>query len=102
MSQIVKGSFVSDGSVAVGQISPELVIPTGLANLKLTLNGMDANNTAKTQKTTNNGHTWADQVTYNANQAAVNVAAVHGEQWRLVSVLQQAQKVMDYEMSAQS
>lgn len=102
MSQCVKGSFASGASVQIGESSPELVIPTGLANLKLTLTGLDANNTVKTQKSLNNGHTWADQVTYNANQAGVNVAAVHGEQWRLVHVAGQALKTIDYEMSAQS
>lgn len=102
MSQNVRGTFVSPRSIQVGQISDTLVMPSGSANLKLTLAGLDANNTVKTQKTVNNGHTWVDQVTYNANQAAVNVAAVHGEQWRLVVVTQELAKSIAYEMSAQS
>ena len=102
MSQALKGSFVSTSSVSVGQISSILVIPSGTTVAKLTATGFDASNRLKTQKSTDNGHTWADQVTYNANQAASGVVVVHGEQWRLVSVAQQPMKVMDYEFRAQS
>lgn len=102
MSQVLKGSFVSAGSVSVLEISPILVIPSGTTVAKLTLNGLDASNTVKTQKSTNNGFSWTDQTTFNANQAATPVTVAHGEHWRLVSVAQQAGKVMDYEFSAQS
>lgn len=102
MSQCVKGSFASGASVQIGETSDALVIPTGLANLKLTTTGLDANNTIKTQKTLNSGYTWVDQVTYNADQAAVNVPAVHGEQWRVQHVAGQAAKIIAYELSAQS
>lgn len=100
MSQNVKGSFASGASVSVGETSPELVMPSGSASFKLTTVGCDANNTVKTQKTLNNGYTWADQVTYNAEQAATVIAAVHGEQWRLVHVAGQALKRVEYEMKA--
>ena len=102
MSQNVKGSFASGASVQIGETSAELVMPSGSANLKLTTTGLDANNTVKTQKTTNSGYTWVDQVTYNADQAATVIAAVHGEQWRLVHVAGQALKRIDYAMSAES
>lgn len=100
MSQNVKGTFASGASVQIGETSAELVMPTGSASLKLTTTGLDANNTVKTQKSLNSGHTWADQVTYNAEQAATVIAAVHGEQWRLVHVAGQAVKRIDYEMKA--
>lgn len=102
MSQNVKGTFASGASVQIGETSAELVMPSGSASFKLTTAGLDANNTVKTQKTLNNGHTWADQVTYNADQAATVIAAVHGEQWRLVHVAGQALKRVDYSMDAQS
>lgn len=102
MSQAVDGSFASGGSVQIGEASAELVMPSGSASLKLTTLGLDANNTVKTQKTLNNGYTWADQVTYNADQTATVIPAVHGEQWRLVHVAGQALKRICYEMSAQS
>lgn len=100
MSQNVKGTFASGASVTIGETSAELVMPTGSASFKLTTVGCDANNTLKTQKTLNNGHTWADQVTYNAEQAATVIPAVHGEQWRVVHVAGQALKRLDYELKA--
>lgn len=102
MSQIIKGSFCGGQSVAIGEISPELVIPSNVTSAKLTTTGLDASNTLKTQKTTNNGHTWADQTTFNADQTGTVITVAHGEQWRVVSVAQQAGKVMTYELSAQS
>lgn len=102
MSENVKGSFASGASVQIGETSAELVMPSGSVSLKLTTTGLDANNTLKTRKSTNNGHTWADQVTYNADQAATVIAAVHGEQWQLVHVAGQALKKIDYAMSAES
>lgn len=102
MSQNVKGSFASGASVQIGETSAELVMPSGSANLKLNTVGLDANNTVKTQKTTNSGHTWVDQTTYNADQVNTVVAAVHGEQWRLVHVAGQALKAITYSLSAES
>lgn len=102
MSQNVKGTFASGASVQIGETSPELVMPSGSVSLKLTTTGLDANNTVKTQKSINSGHTWVDQVTYNADQAATVIAAVHGEQWRLQHVAGQAIKRIDYSLSAES
>ena len=103
MSQNVKGTFSSAGSVAVGQLSDVLAIPTGVTNMRLTLGGtIDASNTVKSQKSTNGGQTWADQTTYNSAQSAVAVTVAAGEQWRLCLVTQQALKTMDYSLSAES
>ena len=110
MSQIVKGTFASGGSVNLGLLSDTLVIPTpsnapasGASALKLTLAGsIDASNTCKTQKSVNNGLTWTDQTTYNSAQTLTQVTVAAGEQWRLALVAQQAGKSMDYELSIQS
>ena len=102
MSQAQKGSFASGASIGIGQTSGELMIPSGATSMKLSTTGMDASNTAKTQKSTNGGQTWADQTTYNSNQTLAAVTVAHGEVWRIVSVAQQAMKVMDYTMSVES
>lgn len=102
MSQIVKGSFASAGSANLGVNSDALVIPSGVTSMKLSVSGLDASNTVKSQKSTNNGHTWADQTTYNSNQSAVAVTVAHGEQWRLFVITQQVTKLIDYIMSAES
>lgn len=102
MSQNVKGSFVNGASVGVGETSAELVIPSGAVSMKLNATGLDGSNTIKTQKTTNNGHTWVDQTTYNSNQVNTVVTVAHGEQWRLFCITQQAIKVIDYSMSVES
>lgn len=107
MSQVVKGTFSSGASVGVGQTSDALVIPTNVTTARLTLlnnsiSVIDGSNTVKTQKSTNNGLTWADQTTYNSAQSNVAVTVVPGEHWRFSLVTQQALKSMDYELSAQS
>ena len=114
MSQVVKGTFASGGSVNLGLLSGVLIIPTppnapgtGVNRLKLTLlnNGhsvIDGSNTVKTQKSVDNGQTWADQTTYNSAQNATQVVVVAGEQWRLALVSQQAGRSLDYELSIQS
>lgn len=101
MSQAVSGTFANGQSVGVGYTSDTLVIPTNVTSMLLTLSGdIDASNTVKTQKSTNNGHTWADQTTYNSAQSAVAVTVAHGEQWRLITVAGQANKAINYRMNA--
>jgi len=102
MSQAVKGSFASGGSVQIGETSAELVIPSSVTSMKLSTTGLDASNTVKTQKTTNNGYTWVDQTTYNSDQTATAVTVAHGEQWRLAHVAGQALKTIGYTMSVES
>jgi hypothetical protein len=77
------------------------MVPSGLASMKLTLAGLNASNTVKTQKSTN-GLNWTDQTTYNSNQSALAVPVASGERWRLVVVAQQAGRNVEYAMSAES
>lgn len=97
------GSFDSGASQSLGICSGAVVIPNGIANAKLTLTGtLDASNTVKTQKSVNNGQTWADVTTYNAAQAAIAIPVVAGEHWKLCIVLQQADKHIDYAFTCEN
>ncbi len=103
MSQNIKGTFASGASSNAGQLSDTLVIPTNETSAVLNLSGaIDASNTVKTQKTTDNGLTWADVATYNSAQADTAVTVAHGEQWRLLSLAAQAYKSINYSFSAES
>ena len=103
MSQKIAGTFVSGNSANPGQISDTLVIPSGVTAAKLTVGGaVNASNTVKTQKSTNNGQTWADVTTYNSAQNGTSVPVAHGEHWRLVGVAAQALKAVDYSLSVES
>lgn len=104
---IVKGTFVSASTVAVGQLSDALVIPSGVTSMKVSLGGakggtINASNTVRTQKSTNSGQTWANVTTYNSAQASASVAVAMGEQWRLQVITQQAGKSLGYELSVES
>ena len=65
MSQALAGSF-NTGSVACGVGSQQSGVPSSRAARQpwLTLSGLDGSNTVKTQRSTNNGATWADQTTW--------------------------------------
>lgn len=104
MSQNVKGTFYSGNSSNAGsQLSDVLVIPTGVTSMKLSVAGaVNASNTVKTQKSTNNGQTWADQSTYNSAQSNTAVTVVAGEHWRLALVASQVLKAIDYSLSVES
>lgn len=94
-------TFTTGAAGSVGNISDVLVVPTGVANAKLTTVGLDANNTIKTQKRVAGG-AWADQVTYNAEQNATVIAVATGEEWRLVQVTQQVSRDVRYKFSCES
>jgi hypothetical protein len=111
MAQNIAGTFASGGSSGVGQTSAELVIPTGVTQARLTIRNdtvhpdnsvINGSNTCKTQKSTNNGQTWVDQVTYNRAQNNTAITVVPGEHWRLVLVSQQAGSNMHYSLSVES
>jgi hypothetical protein len=70
--------------------------------MKLTLTGLDGSNTVKTQKRTTPGGTFADQTTYNSDQASTVVTVAHGEEWRILQVTQQATKDIRYRMNCES
>ena len=104
MTATVAGSFNTGSNVAgiADQQSGVLVIQTSTTTAKLTLSGLDANNRVKSQKSTNNGSTWADQTTYNADQSAVGVTVAAGEHWRLQTVAMQAIRTINFKLSAES
>ena len=79
-----------------------VVVPTGTTSLLLTISGLDASNTVRTQKRTSPGGAWVNQTLYNSNQTAVSVAVVAGEEWRLVPVTQQATRDILYKLSCES
>lgn len=103
MSQNISGTFVNGQSANPGQISDTLVIPSGVTSARLNLSGaIDASNTVKAQKSVNNGQSWTDGSTYNSVQANTAITVAHGEQWRLVTVAQQALKAVNYSLSVES
>lgn len=74
----VEGSFIKAGELsqtldAFTPASPwngHTSVQTGFS---LSTKGLDANNTIKTQKSTNNGYSWSDVTTYNSDQNNVQV-----------------------------
>ena len=102
MSQAVAGTFCTTTTAFTGQISDVLPIPSSPPTMKLSLSGVDASNTVRTEKRTTPGGAWATQVTYNSNQSATPVTVVAGEEWRLVTVLAQTMKSIAYKMSLES
>ena len=102
MSQAVAGTFPTGQGAATGNASDGLLIPTSTTTMRLTLTGLDASNTVKTQKRTSPGGTWADQTTYNSNQASVAVTVAAGEEWRVLGVTQQALKDIQFKLSVES
>jgi hypothetical protein len=103
MSQKIRATFVSGQSVNAGQISDVLMIPTGVTSALLNIVGdIDGSNTVKTQKSTNNGYSWADQTTYSSQQINVAVTVVAGEQWRAVCNSVQPNKLIALSLSVES
>jgi hypothetical protein len=108
MAQQISGTFVrplgtSGAGAAVGLSSDTLDIPSGVSSIKLWATPLDASNTIKTQRSVNNGATWVDQTTYNANQNGTSIGVTPGHQWRLTPVnLSTAGRCVDYRLSAES
>lgn len=106
MPQAVMGTFfrpLGSSGNSPGQVSDVLGVPSGLSAIKLTVTGLDASNTIKTQRSTNNGLTWVDQTTYNSNQNGTSIGATPGHQWRLAHVtFNVAGKEISYKLSAES
>lgn len=100
----IAGSFTSgtahSANVSAGhQVSARLQAGA----MKLTLTGLDANNSVKTQRSDDNGVTWTDVTTYVADQAAVVVTDnTLGRQYQLVLVKIQAGKVIAYKLTKES
>lgn len=98
----VAGTF-STGSAASsgGTPSDVCVINAGRTQLKLTLTGLDASNSVKTQKRTAPGSPFVDQTTYTSNQNATPVSVTTGEEWRLITVAMQPIRDIRYALDAQ-
>lgn len=101
---LIQGTFHT-GAVPITGLQPNgsdvLTVPTGMTSMRLTLTGLDGSNTVRTQKRTAGG-TFADQTTYNADQAAVAVPVAAGEEWRVVQVTQQATRDIRYKLSCEN
>lgn len=100
----VAGSFTS-GTAHSANVTAGQQISASLQGgaMKLTLTGLDANNSVKSQRSDDNGLTWADVTTYVADQAAVAVTDnAQGRQYRLNLVKIQAGKVISYKMTKES
>jgi hypothetical protein len=102
MSQKIAGTFASASGVLLGLTSAQLVIPSTPVQAKLNTTGLDASNTIKTQKSVDNGITWADQATFNADQVNTLIAVAHGEQWRIFLLAQQAGKQIQYSLGVEN
>lgn len=102
MSQKIAGTFASATGVLLGLTSAQLVIPSTPVQAKLNTTGLDASNTIKTQKSTDNGITWVDQATLNSDQVNTLIAVAHGEQWRIFLLAQQAGKQIQYSLGVEN
>jgi len=94
-------TFATGSDPVSGNNSDVMTVPTGTTTALLTITGLDASNTVKTQKRTAGG-TFADQTTYNSNQTNTAVTVAAGEEWRIVGITQQAFKDIRYKFSCES
>jgi hypothetical protein len=104
MPSVLSGTFAT-GSTACGvgsQASGALPIPTSKTSMRLTLTGLDALNTCRTEKRTSPGGAWATQVSYNSNQSSVSVPVATGEEWRVVLTALQPVREIRYALDLQS
>jgi hypothetical protein len=100
-SSIAAGTFANGTSASTGgNPSDVCIIPSGRTSMKLTLTGCDANNRVKSQKRTAGG-VFTDQTTYSTDQNAVAVPVVAGEEWRVITIAQQAIREIRYVLDAQ-
>lgn len=81
---------------------PSAVMDENQGTFKLTTTGVDASNTVRTEKSTDNGAKWTAVTTYNAEQAATVITPGAGEQFRLVAAALQAGKQIAYKMSREN
>lgn len=92
------GSTASTGGVASDVLNP----PANATTMRLTLTGLDASNTVKTQKRTSPGGVFVDQTTYNSDQVAVSVPVTTSEEWRLMTISMQPIKTIAFKLSCES
>lgn len=98
----IAGTFATGAAASVGNASDVCNIHSSATQLRLTVAGLDASNTVKTQKRTSPGGAWVDQTTYNADQSAAPIVVAPGEEWCLVQVSQQAIRDIRYKLSLEN
>lgn len=101
----VQATFATGGASITAQQSDgsdAVQVPTGTTTMRVTISGLDASNTVRTQRRTTPGGTWVNQTLYSANQSGSAVTVVAGEEWRLVQVTQQATRDILYKLSCES
>ena len=84
------------------EFSDVCVIDAGRTTMRLTLIGLDAAHTVRTQKRTSPDAAFVDQITYSSDQNAIAISVVPGEEWRLVKVSQQSSRDIRYDLDATS
>ncbi len=100
-SSFAAGTFATGSSPSTGGNAGQVcIVPTGRTSMLLTLTGCDASNSVKTQKRTSPGGAWVDQTTYTSNQSATSITVATGEEWRLITIAQQAIREIRYELNA--
>lgn len=73
------------------------------SGIKVFLEGCDANNTMKLQRSINNGQSWSDVATYTSNQNGTVVSeSTISAQHRLLNVLLQTGKQIGYKLTKES
>jgi hypothetical protein len=100
----IAGSF-QEGTAHTANVTAghQLSAPLQAGAMKLTLTGLDANNSVKTQRSDDNGQSWTDVTTYVADQAAVAVTDNQANrQYRLNLVKIQPGKTINYKMTKES
>lgn len=104
MAQTIQGTFAyrNASSTARNQVSDTLVIPTGVTSMRLSTVGCNGSNTLRTERSTDNGATWAAQTTYNSEQTLASISVTENDQWRIASVVQQALRDLQYRLSVES
>lgn len=102
----IAGSVTADGLPHAGSLNQQsgvLMIPFGITSAKLNMwGGLDGSNRMRTQKSTDNGVSWSNVTTYNADQTNVSVTVAHGEHWRIMSVDCAAYKTLYYKLSVEN
>lgn len=99
---IANGTLTTGRNAVSGNAGATLIVPTGRTTMRLTLTGLDGSNTVKTQKRALPSAAFVDQTTYNSNQSNVAVTVAAGEEWRVLSITQQAAKSIQYTLSCES
>lgn len=85
MSANVKGTFSPAPGANSNAVSDVVAITAGTTVARLSLTGA-AGDSVKTQRSQDDGQSWADQATYTVPQVNTAVTVAADEQWRLMAV----------------